>query len=156
MRPFSSLFLIMPLLELWVLIIVGQKIGALWTVGLVLLTTFLGLILLRWQGISTLKRAQQKMRSGETPAREIAEGMFLTMGGTLLVIPGFITDAIGFICLIPGVRRLLFGRLLRGFATIHNSNAAKTGGAEHDVIEGDFSRESDRGRENKKNIEPDK
>lgn len=154
MRPFVSLFTILPFLELWVLILVGQKIGALWTIALVLFTTALGLILLRRQGISTLKRAQQKMHGGETPAREMAEGMFLALGGTLLVIPGFITDAVGFICLLPGIRQLLLGRVLQRFATGHNG-AAAPGKARHDIIEGDFSRESDDTSQRKNHTDPD-
>lgn len=105
MRGLLAAFIVLPILEMWVLISVGSKIGALPTIGLVLLTAVIGLSLLRYQGFQTLQRARQKMDSGELPAQEMAEGLFLAVGGALLLTPGFITDAIGFFCLIPGLRQ---------------------------------------------------
>ncbi|MGH1469588.1 MAG: FxsA family protein [Cellvibrionaceae bacterium] len=113
-----ALFIIMPIAEMWVLIQVGVRIGALSTIGLVLLTAVVGLALLRQQGLSTLLRANQRMQAGQLPAQEMGEGIFLAVGGALLLTPGFITDAFGFACLIPGVRKILLGRFLlkRGIA----------------------------------------
>lgn len=107
------LFILIPIAEMWLLIEVGSRIGALPTIGLVLLTAIIGLALLRQQGFSTLMRAQQRMAVGEIPAQEMGEGLFLAVGGALLLTPGFITDAIGFSCLIPGLRQAVMGRLLR-------------------------------------------
>ncbi len=98
---------------MWVLIEVGQQIGALKTIGLVLLTAVIGVALLRQQGFSTLMRARQKMESGQLPAQEMGEGIFLAIGGALLLTPGFITDFVGFCCLLPGIRQVLIGFLLR-------------------------------------------
>jgi UPF0716 protein FxsA len=95
------LFIIMPIAEMWILIEVGAKIGALYTIGLVLLTAMVGLALLRKQGISAITRANQKMQTGEVPVEEMMEGIFLAIGGALLLTPGFITDIIGFCCLLP-------------------------------------------------------
>ncbi len=111
--PLLMLFVVMPVLEMWVLIEVGSKIGALTTIGLVLLTAMLGLALLRQQGVSTIMRANQRMQSGQLPAQEMVEGIFLAVGGALLLTPGFVTDAIGFACLIPGLRHIIIGRLLK-------------------------------------------
>lgn len=107
------LFIIIPLVELWLLIKVGSLIGALPTVGLVFLTAVIGVTLLRQQGLSTLLRANRRMQSGEIPATEMGEGIFLAVGGALLLTPGFMTDAVGFACLIPGVRRWLLKRLMK-------------------------------------------
>ena len=153
MRPLLILFIVMPILEMWVLISVGQEIGALPTIGLVLLTAVVGLALLRRQGISTVMRAQQKMQAGEMPAQEMAEGIFLAVGGALLLTPGFVTDAIGFACLVPGLRQLILGKLLGRFVVVHTSgygsysrpgSGSSKGQGSHDVIEGDFQREEQR------------
>ncbi|MBY6213252.1 FxsA family protein [Microbulbifer agarilyticus] len=163
MRPFLLLFIIMPILEMWVLIRVGEEIGALPTIGLVLMTAVVGLALLKRQGLSTILRAQQKMAVGELPAQEMAEGIFLAVGGALLLTPGFITDAIGFACLIPGIRHLFLGKLLSHVVVVRGPGyppgSDHTGGSQsqpgqfqpgqsrqgqnrsHDVIEGDFKRE---------------
>lgn len=103
----------MPIIELWVLIAVGREIGALATIGLVFLMAALGLALLRLQGIRTLFRGRARLARGELPAREMVEGMMLAFCGVLLIIPGFVTDAIALACLLPGVRHLLVVGLLR-------------------------------------------
>lgn len=162
MRPLLLLFIVLPILEMWVLISVGEQIGALPTIGLVLLTAVIGLALLKRQGISTVMRAQQKMQAGEMPAREMAEGIFLAVGGALLLTPGFITDAFGFACLVPGVRQLIIGKLLGHVVVVrgasysegpyhkpgagnshqghpHQDNSQQ--GHSPDVIEGDYERE---------------
>ncbi|GAA5525685.1 UPF0716 protein FxsA [Microbulbifer aestuariivivens] len=144
------LFIAVPILEMWLLITVGGEIGALPTIGLVLLTAVVGLALLRRQGLSTVLRAQRKMQAGELPAREMAEGIFLAVGGALLLTPGFFTDALGFACLIPGVRQLLLGRLLRRVVVMRGPGPGgqygpRRGPAEDsDIIEGEYSREDRR------------
>jgi UPF0716 protein FxsA len=107
------LFILVPIAEMWLLITVGGWIGALPTIGLVLLTAVIGLALLRQQGFSTFLRAQQRMAAGQIPAQEMGEGLFLAVGGALLLTPGFITDTIGFCCLIPGLRQGIMSYLLR-------------------------------------------
>lgn len=156
MRPLLLLFIVMPILEMWVLISVGQEIGALPTIGLVLLTAVVGLALLRRQGLSTVMRAQQKMQAGEMPAKEMAEGIFLAVGGALLLTPGFITDAIGFACLIPGVRHLFLGKLLSHVVVVRtgqygpHAGPGSEAGRSHDVIEGDYEREDRDGPDQKR------
>ena len=104
MPVFLFLFIIMPIAEMAVLIKVGGVIGVLNTIGLVLLTAVVGAWLLRQQGLATLLRANQRLNSGELPAKEVAEGLILAVGGALLLTPGFITDTVGFLCLLPGTR----------------------------------------------------
>ena len=118
MPIFLVLFIVIPIAEMWLLIEVGSRIGALPTIGLVLLTAVIGLALLRQQGFATLLKAQQKMQAGQIPAKEMGEGIFLAVGGALLLTPGFITDFVGFCCLIPGLRHLLLGQLLKRWSLV--------------------------------------
>jgi len=105
MRFLFLLFVIIPIIEITVLIQVSDLIGGWYTVGLVLLSAFIGVNMLRHQGLSTLARAQQRMHQGEMPGQEMAEGIVLAVGGALLVTPGFVTDVIGFSCLLPFTRQ---------------------------------------------------
>lgn len=100
----AAIFLLVPIIEIYLLIQVGQVIGAGWTIFLVVATAVIGVALLKVQGLSTLNRAQQKMQANELPAREILEGMGLVVAGALLLTPGFFTDAVGFFLLFPPTR----------------------------------------------------
>lgn len=149
MRILFFLFIVMPILEMWLLITVGQQIGALPTIGLVLLTAMVGIALLRYQGAMTLLKARMKMDSGEMPAREMADGLFFAVGGALLLTPGFVTDAIGFACLTPGIRTLVIGFLgkhvlskAQGSSRFYYHNAEQKTG-DNNVLEGDFERHKD-------------
>ncbi|MBN7769653.1 FxsA family protein [Marinobacter daepoensis] len=118
MPVFFFLFIVMPIAELTVLIQVGSIIGVLNTVGLVFLTAVIGAWLLRQQGLATLLRANERLNSGELPAREVAEGLILAVGGAMLLTPGFITDAFGFLCLLPGTRHWLAAQALKRMTVV--------------------------------------
>ena len=107
MRLLPILFLAVPLAEVYVLIEVGSRAGALATVALVVLTAAVGAALMRAQGLATLLRARAAMARGEAPALEMLEGAVILIAGALLLTPGFITDAAGFACLVPSVRQRL-------------------------------------------------
>jgi|TARA_B110000467_G_scaffold158027_1_gene173588 UPF0716 protein FxsA len=126
MRFLFALFIAIPILEMVVLIQVGQQIGALWTIVLVLLTAFIGINLLRYQGLSTLSRATWRMQSGQIPAQEMLEGILLAVGGALLLTPGFVTDTIGFLLLVPFTRQFFASRLMGRFKSFASANV--TGG----------------------------
>jgi len=113
-RNWPILFIIIPLVELYVIIAVGEHIGAFWTVLLVLLTAVIGVNLLRVQGMSTLIRAQRNMVQGRVPAMEMVEGIALAVAGVLLITPGFITDSIGFLLLIPASRQAIIRYIMAG------------------------------------------
>jgi len=115
MNPFSVLFLLLllvPLVEIYFLIQVGRVIGAVPTIALVVFTALLGAMLLRFQGWTTLQRTRLSMAQGQLPAIEMMEGVLLLFAGILLLMPGFFTDAIGFLLLIPPLRRALIRRFL--------------------------------------------
>lgn len=113
--PLLLIFIIVPLAELAVLIKVGGAIGILWTFLLILFTAFVGVTLLRAQGLATLMRASERMQQGSIPAKELAEGFLLALAGALLLTPGFLTDAFGFSLLLPGVRGVMATSLLQRF-----------------------------------------
>ena len=127
MRFLFALFIAIPILEMVVLIQVGQQIGALWTIVLVLLTAFIGINLLRYQGLSTLSRATWRMQSGQIPAQEMLEGILLAVGGALLLTPGFVTDTIGFLLLVPFTRQFFASRLMGRFKSFASANLAGGG-----------------------------
>ncbi|CAA0115153.1 FxsA family protein [Zhongshania aliphaticivorans] len=113
MRFLFVMFIGLPIIEMWLLIKVGTVIGAFPTIAMVAATAVIGAALLKQQGIDTLTRAQQRLNSGQVPATEILEGLMLAVGGALLLTPGFVTDAIGFVCLIAPLRRLLIAALIK-------------------------------------------
>ncbi len=159
MRFLFGLFILLPILEMWLLIEVGGVIGALPTIALVLLTAVIGAALLKQQGLHTFMRAQQRLNTGELPATEILEGLFLAVGGALLLTPGFITDAIGFSCLLPSWRRaVIAGMMRRGVIRMQSGmgggspfgadprpgrEASPPRDADNVTIEGEYKKEED-------------
>lgn len=126
-RSWPLIFVIIPLIELYVIIAVGEEIGAFWTVVLVLLTAVVGVSLLRWQGMSTLMRAQMNMAKGQVPAMEMMEGMALAAAGIMLITPGFITDSLGFLLLMPPTRRAII-KFFMAKSTVRAGFGADPGG----------------------------
>ena len=112
MKLFFLLFLLAPLLEIYILIAVGGAVGAGATILLVIGTAALGAVLVRAQGFATLARMRGQLAAGRSPAIEVMEGVLLFVAGALLLTPGFVTDAGGFILLVPGARRKLIESLL--------------------------------------------
>jgi UPF0716 protein FxsA len=125
------IFMLVPIVEMWILIEVGGWIGALPTIALVVLTATLGLSLLKRQGLSTLLSARRKMDEGSIPASELVSGVMIAVGGALLLTPGFVTDAIGFALLIPQTRQWLLFKLIDRYR-------------DKITIEGEFHRVDDR------------
>lgn len=116
MNKWVLLFLLTPLVEMYMLIEVGSRIGAWPTIGLVVLTAVIGVALLKRQGLRTLRSAQDRLAGGEVPAAEVVEGLLLAVAGALLLTPGFATDAAGFLALVPAVRARVARRVLNSFA----------------------------------------
>ena len=107
MRWIFLLFTALPIAEMYLLITVGGYIGVVPTILCVMLTAVIGVTLLRWQGVATLQRGMGRVTQGQLPGQEIAEGMMLAVAGALLLTPGFVTDTIGFLLLVPPVRAAL-------------------------------------------------
>ncbi|MEX2131921.1 MAG: FxsA family protein [Pseudohongiellaceae bacterium] len=113
MRWIVLIFIAVPLAEMLLLFEVADRIGGLWTLSMVVMTAIIGVQILRWQGLATLFRANQRLQTGQLPAQEIFEGMLLAAAGALLLTPGFITDTIGFVLLTGPIRRKIAGRIVR-------------------------------------------
>ena len=101
------LFVFLPMIELYLLIMLGARIGPMPTIGLIVLTGVIGASLARQQGISTLAKIQNELKQGRAPTQELVEGAMIVVGGLVLLTPGILTDLFGFSMMIPGIRRSL-------------------------------------------------
>ncbi len=107
------LFVIVPVTELYILIEVGKKIGSLTTIGIIILTGIIGAYLVKSQGFMILKKIQNDLNEGIMPGDSLIQGAIILAGGILLLTPGFVTDIIGFIFLIPVSRNIVKKYLLK-------------------------------------------
>ena len=157
MRLFFLLLLLLPIAELAVLIQVGKTIGVFQTLGLLLLMAILGVMFLRSQSASALSRARQRLQDGQVPARELVEGVMISFGGVLLLIPGFITDLLAMLLLFPPTRHAIVTWLVTkgGMAVFGGGPGAfvftrfggqwpsQSGPHRRDIYEGEFRREEE-------------
>jgi len=142
------IFVVVTLAEIYVLVSVGQAIGGLSTVLLVVITAFIGSSLLRQQGWSTMAKAQQSMSEGRTPAMEMMEGVVILVSGILLLTPGFLKDALGLLGLMPWSRSYFINHFLeknaervfkqRNSVFINRTNSSEKKSNKDDTIEGEF------------------
>lgn len=138
-------FVLVPVVEIALFIQVGGAIGVLWTVLVILLTAAIGATVVRAQGVATLRDLQSRVETGRNPAGPLMHGVLILVAGALLLTPGFFTDTVGFLLLVPPVRAGLVGRFVDQVAARIVTGAA-SGGAAHgefadgDVVDGDFER----------------
>lgn len=145
MRFLLTFFIIMPILEMWMLIRVGSAIGALSTIALVLATAVAGAYLVRREGIRTLTAIQEQLRHNRLPGVELLDGAMLLLSGALLMTPGFFTDGIGFL-LVSQTTRVPIRRVLMSYfqtAFVNRRNFSSDAGSDAIVIEGRCRRESE-------------
>lgn len=105
------LFVTIPLAEIYLLLAAGAAIGGANTFALVILSAMVGSWLVREQGLATLAKIQQQLGAGQAPGEALVDGVFIAASGLLLLTPGFITDGLGLVFLIPPIRRLIAGAL---------------------------------------------
>jgi UPF0716 protein FxsA len=110
------LFIVVPIAELAVLIQVGQAIGVWWTIALLVADAILGSMLARSQGQAVWRRFNEALQAGRAPAREVMDGALVLFGGALLLTPGFLSDILGIVLLLPPTRALVRAILVRRFA----------------------------------------
>ena len=110
------LFIVVPIAELAVLIQIGQLIGVWWTIALLVADAVLGSLLARSQGRATWRRFNDALRAGRPPAREVMDGALVLFGGALLLTPGFLSDILGLLLLLPPTRAFFRAVLVRRFA----------------------------------------
>ena len=118
------LFVFLPMIELYLLIMLGARIGPMPTIGLIVLTGIIGATLARQQGLSTLAKIQNELRQGRAPTQELAEGAMILVGGLVLLTPGILTDIFGFAMMVPGIRRSLAKQFKVRFPQGVNSTTA--------------------------------
>jgi UPF0716 protein FxsA len=120
------LFLVLPVVELWVTVQVAQGIGVLTTVALMVLMSVTGVWLVRRQGASVWRRANAELAAGRVPAAQLLDGVLVVVGGVALVLPGFVTGVVGLLLLLPPVRALV-RPLLLGWMGARAARAARSG-----------------------------
>jgi UPF0716 protein FxsA len=124
----ALLFVVLPVVEIYVLIQIGQVIGAWWTVLLLIADGFLGSWLMKREGSRAWAALQAALSEGRMPARQLADGALVLIGGTLLITPGFVTDLAGLFCVLPLTRPVARAALTRYLA--RRMLAATGGGSE--------------------------
>ncbi|ELI5737710.1 membrane protein FxsA [Vibrio fluvialis] len=148
------LFIAVPVIEIGLFIQVGGVLGLWPTIALVLITAFVGASLVRSQGLHTLMTVQQRMQNGEIPAQQIVEGVMLAVAGVLLLTPGFMTDAMGMLILLPAPRAMLAKYLMSKVVVTNMSSGFQSSQFERDfhshssrqhgqTFDGEFERKQD-------------
>lgn len=149
------LFILVPFAEIYLLIEVGRVIDTIPTIFLIVFTGVLGALLLRHQGLFTVRQMQKSMERGEMPALAMVEGVLLIFSGALLLTPGFLTDTAGLLLLIPPVRKLLVRKFISQLVPVppgagHGSSGHAghftTDREGHTIIEGEYRREDGKRR----------
>jgi UPF0716 protein FxsA len=113
--PLVLLFIVVPIAELAVIIQIGEAIGVWWTIALLIADSLLGALLMRHQGRATWRRFTESLGSGRVPAREVLDGALVLFGGAMLLTPGFLSDILGALLLLPPTRAVIRGVLVRRF-----------------------------------------
>jgi UPF0716 protein FxsA len=128
----ALLFLVVPIVELYVIIQVAQVVGVLNTLGLLILDSIIGGWLMKREGLGVLRRLQRKLDAGELPGAELVDGFLILFGGALMLTPGFTTDLLGILLLLPPVRAVIRRILARRFKAVLVQRGSVTFG---DVID---------------------
>ncbi len=108
MNPIIFSIILVPIIEIYLLIKIGSKIGAIYTVLLILMTAIIGIYYAKYEGLNTLKSGFVQLSKNETPAYEVISGAAIAFGALLLIIPGFLTDTLGFLFIFPISRKFIF------------------------------------------------
>ncbi len=117
-------------MEIYLLIKIGSQIGAITTILLILSTAVLGVYYAKYEGLNTLRSGFAQIRKNETPTYEVISGATIAFAAVLLIIPGFASDALGFLLIFPLTRKILLKKLIKKFKHKHTKK--------NDFIEGDF------------------
>ena len=141
-RLLFVLFIIIPVIEIFVLMQVGAVLGVWPTIGMVIFTAWLGAKYVRQQGLATLNSVQSKMAQGQMPSDEIVTGVMLLVAGVLLVTPGFVTDFFGLSLLIPAVRQSIVGSV-KSHITTSSASQQSFQFYSHERSQEDFSEQQE-------------
>ncbi len=130
MNPILLTIVLVPIVEIYLLIKIGSQIGAMTTILLIFATAIIGIYYAKYEGLNTLKSGFIQLSKNETPAYEVISGAAIALAALLLIIPGFVTDIVGFLLIFPISRKLFFNKISKKFKT---KQAKK-----NNFIDGDF------------------
>ena len=130
MNPILLSIILVPAIEIYLLIKIGSQIGAITTIFMIFMTAIIGVYYAKYEGLNTLKSGFAQISKNETPAYEVISGAAIAFAALLLIIPGFLTDTLGFLLIFPISRRFIFNRLAKKFKSKETKK--------NNFIEGDF------------------
>ena len=130
MNPILLTIILVPIIEIYLLIKIGSQIGAVSTILLIFSTAIIGVYYAKYEGLNTLKSGFSQLSRNETPAYEVISGAAIAFAALLLIIPGFVTDALGFLLIFPLSRKIIFNKLAKKFKPKENKK--------NNFIDGDF------------------
>ena len=130
MNPILLSIILVPAIEIYLLIKIGSQIGAITTILMIFMTAIIGVYYAKYEGLNTLKSGFAQISKNETPAYEVISGSAIAFAALLLIIPGFLTDTLGFLLIFPISRRFIFNRLAKKFKSKETEK--------NNFIEGDF------------------
>ena len=130
MNSILLVIILVPVIEIYLLIKIGSQIGAITTILLIFTTAIVGIYYAKYEGLNTLRSGSLQISKKESPAYEVVSGAAIALAAVLLIIPGFLTDFIGFLLILPISRKLIFQKF--------NNNYKKKEKIKKDYIEGDF------------------
>ena len=133
MNPILLSLILIPAIEIYLLIKIGSQIGAITTIFLIFMTAIIGIYYAKYEGLNTLKSGFTQLRKNETPAYEVISGAAIAFAALLLIIPGFITDIIGFLLIFPLSRKIMFNQLFKTFRKKENKNKKFIDGEFEDI-----------------------
>ena len=130
MSPILLLIILVPVIEIFFLIKIGSQIGAITTIFLIFMTAIVGIYYAKYEGLNTLKSGFTQLNKNETPAYEVISGAAIAFAALLLIVPGFVTDIIGFLLIFPFSRKIIFNKFSKKFKKKENKK--------NNFIEGEF------------------
>ena len=130
MNPILLTIILVPAIEIYLLIKIGSHIGAMSTILLIFTTAIIGIYYAKYEGLNTLKSGFAQLSKNETPAYEVISGAAIAFAALLLIIPGFATDALGFLLIFPYSRKMIFKKFSKKFKPKENKK--------NNFIDGDF------------------
>ena len=130
MNPIFLTIILIPVIEIYLLIKIGSQIGAITTILLIFTTAIVGIYYAKYEGLNTLKAGFNQLRKNETPTYEMLSGAAIAFAALLLIIPGFVTDVIGFLLIFPLSRKFIFNGLFKKFNTVNTRK--------NDFIDGEY------------------
>ena len=137
MNTFLLIFIGLPALEIFLMIKIGEKIGALNTIALIFLTAIIGIYYARIQGIQNLRSGITNLYKNKVPIYELISGASIAFAALLLIVPGFFTDVIGFLLLIPFSRKLFFRIILKKRTNYNQQNKVKNNTIDGEIVDKD-------------------